>query len=172
MAFMIPVLLYVSLFTHIMAVSSLVITVPTQSHPRVNDSTSVLLTWSSDDLDPSHFFIAVRIMFSPDYNMTSFIQPVENFTATCNVSVVFRYAGKTFIEAIKASPTQADSNVTFASTDPFQVDEAPSTDTFSGVSTGGIFPSTSSDSGSAPVVSTTVSSMISPVSRSATVTTA
>jgi hypothetical protein len=110
-----------------MAVSSLVITVPTQSHPQVNDSTSVLLTWSSDDSDPSHFFIVVRIMFPPDYNLTSFIQPVENFTATCNVSVVFRYAGQTFIEAIKASPTQADSNVTFASTDPFQVDEVPST---------------------------------------------
>ncbi|KAK0421723.1 hypothetical protein EV421DRAFT_1961668 [Armillaria borealis] len=121
---MIPMILfYASLFMYILPVPSLVITVPTQPPPRVNDSTSVLLTWTSAESDPSHFFIAVKNIFPPDLNVTSFIQPMENFAATRNVSLVFEYAGKTFIEAIKASPTAPDSNITFASSEPFQVDE-------------------------------------------------
>ncbi|KAK0432310.1 hypothetical protein EV421DRAFT_1911027 [Armillaria borealis] len=117
---MIPVLLYPLLCTYILPVPSLEITVPIQPHPIVNGSTSVLLAWSPDD--PSHFFIAVQQIFSQS-NVTSFIQQVVNFTATRNVSAVFESAGKTFIEAIKASPTAPNTNVTFAQSEPFQVDE-------------------------------------------------
>ncbi|PBK96000.1 hypothetical protein ARMGADRAFT_756412 [Armillaria gallica] len=102
---MILLLLYVSLLTCILPVLSLVITVPTQPPLLVNASTSVLLTWSSDD--PTHFFIAVQKILSPDSNVTLSMQPVENVTATCNVSVVFESAGKFIIDAIEDSPTQA-----------------------------------------------------------------
>ncbi|KAK0185448.1 hypothetical protein F5146DRAFT_1143903 [Armillaria mellea] len=121
---MIPtILFYVSLFMYIQPVPSLLITVPTEPHPYINDSTSVLLSWSSGN--PSRFFIAIERIFSPDVNVTSLIQLVENFMATRNVSVVFISAGQTFIEAIGASPTQVNINVMFASSEPFQVDKRP-----------------------------------------------
>ncbi|KAK0244787.1 hypothetical protein EDD85DRAFT_932792 [Armillaria nabsnona] len=120
---MIPVLLYPLLCSYILPVPSLSITVPTQPHPLVNASTLVLLTWSSDD--PSHFFVAVQKVFSSDSNVTSFIQPVENFIATRSVSLFFQSAGKSFIEATEASPTQANINVAFAQSEPFQVGEGP-----------------------------------------------
>ncbi|KAK0244785.1 hypothetical protein EDD85DRAFT_212398 [Armillaria nabsnona] len=138
---MIPIILfYGTLFTYMLPVPSLVITVPTQPHPRVNDSTSVLLTWSPDD--PSHFFIAVERILSPNSNLTSSIQPVDNFTVTRNVTLVFQSVGKTFIEAVEASPTQTNVNVTFASSEPFQVDEGQA----NGISAS---PTTKSDSASA-----------------------
>ncbi|KAK0222330.1 hypothetical protein IW262DRAFT_975155 [Armillaria fumosa] len=124
---MILLLLHASLLMCILPVFSLVITIPTQPHPLVNASTSVLLTWGSDD--PSLFYIAVhRNLLSPGPNITSFIQRVENFTATRYVSLVFPLAGNTSIEAQKTSPTQANVNVTFAQSEPFQVDEGPTGD--------------------------------------------
>ncbi|KAK0244774.1 hypothetical protein EDD85DRAFT_212194 [Armillaria nabsnona] len=148
---MILLLLYVSLLTCILPVLSLVITVPTQPHPLVNASTSVLLTWSLDD--PSHFFIAVKKILSPDSNVTLFSQQVENVTATCDISVVFESEGVFFIEATKASPTQANDNVTFAQSEPFQVDDGP---------TDGILASSTADADfSSPTSSATVFSAVS-----------
>ncbi|PBK96040.1 hypothetical protein ARMGADRAFT_1077556 [Armillaria gallica] len=137
MSFKIPVLLYASLFTYIFLVLSLDITIPTQFHPRVNDTASVLLNWSSED--PSHFYVALRRSTPPDMNFTTSIQPVESFIETRDVSVVFRYTGTTFIEAFTTSTTEADSIVTLASSVFFQVDEALTTgsDPFSAVSVGG-----------------------------------
>ncbi|SJL17069.1 uncharacterized protein ARMOST_20611 [Armillaria ostoyae] len=148
---MVLLLLYASLFTCILPVFSLSITVPTQPHPLVNATTSVLLTWSSDD--PSHFFIAVLRSNPPDVtnlNFTSSIQPVDNFIRNRDVSVVFLYAGLTFVEAIKTDPNQADANITFSQSDPFQVDEGP---------TGDISASSTRDADfSSPTSSATVSS--------------
>ncbi|SJL17083.1 uncharacterized protein ARMOST_20625 [Armillaria ostoyae] len=166
MAFKILVLLYASLFTYIFPVLSLDITIPTQFHPRVNDTASVLLNWSSED--PSHFWIAIRRSTPPDMNFTTSIQPVESFIETRNVSVVFRYAGTTFIEAFETSSTEVGSNVTLASSVLFQVDEAPTTG--SGIASHSTR-STSSVSGSATLTSA-VSSTTFPVSESAMVTSA
>ncbi|KAK0185457.1 hypothetical protein F5146DRAFT_1070247 [Armillaria mellea] len=123
---MILLLLYASLLTCILQTLSLNITVPTQPHPLVNDNTSVLLTWSPDD--PSHFFLTVERILPADHNIVSTPKPVENFYATRNETLVFESAGNTSIEAIKISPTEVG-NVTFATSEPFQVDEGPTGDT-------------------------------------------
>ncbi|PBK62139.1 hypothetical protein ARMSODRAFT_964354 [Armillaria solidipes] len=162
---MVLLLLYASLFTCILPVFSLSITVQTQPHPLVNASTSVLLAWSSDD--PSNFFIAVRRSNTSDVtnlNFTSSIQPVDNFITNRDVSVVFLYAGLTFVEATKTDPNQADANTTFAQSDPFQVDENP---------TGVISTSYTRDADfSSPTSSATVSSTVSASTASALVTSA
>ncbi|KAK0185447.1 hypothetical protein F5146DRAFT_1165152 [Armillaria mellea] len=123
---MIPPLLYPLLCSYILQTLSLNITVPAQPHPLVNDNTSVLLTWSPDD--PSHFFLTVERILSPDHNIASTPKTVENFYATRNETLVFQSAGNTSIEALKASPTEVG-NVTFATSEPFQVDEGPTGDT-------------------------------------------
>ncbi|KAK0222339.1 hypothetical protein IW262DRAFT_1460653 [Armillaria fumosa] len=160
---MIPVLLFPSLLTCILPVLSLAITVPTQPQPLVNASTLVLLTWDSDD--PSHFSIAVhRNLLSPGPNITSFIQKVENFTATRNISVFFPLAGNTSIEAQITHSTQANFNITFAQSEPFQVDEGR---------TGDISASSIRDADfSTPTSSATVSSTASTSTVSASTTSA
>ncbi|KAK0492331.1 hypothetical protein EDD18DRAFT_1184079 [Armillaria luteobubalina] len=143
-------LLHASLCLYILPVLSLIITVPTQPHPLVNASTSILLTWEEDD--PSHFSIAVhRNLSTPGPNITSIIRKVENFTATRNVSLVFPLAGNTSIETQTISPTQANVNVTFAQSAPFQVDEDP---------TGDVSTSSARDADYTTPTSATVSSTI------------
>ncbi|KAG7442247.1 uncharacterized protein BT62DRAFT_1010501 [Guyanagaster necrorhizus] len=139
---MISVLLYAFLFASISRGFSLNITAPT--HPLANSNTSVLLTWTSDD--PQYFCLVVGRRSPPDVNFTSSILSVKDFVATRNVSVVFVYTGTTLIEAIKTSTTEASvilpwkifqqtlisrrisigaTNVTFAWSDHFHVDEGP-----------------------------------------------
>ncbi|KAK0472655.1 hypothetical protein IW261DRAFT_1424250 [Armillaria novae-zelandiae] len=115
------------LFTYILPLSSLVITVPTQPYLIVNASTSVLLTWGLDD--PSQFWIVVRRTFSPDFNATSLIQKVENFTETRIVSLVFPSAGNTSIEAQTTSLTLAASLTTRSDSASATSLMAPSTST-------------------------------------------
>ncbi|KAK0472648.1 hypothetical protein IW261DRAFT_1570760 [Armillaria novae-zelandiae] len=146
---MILVLLFPLICLYILPVLSLSITVPTQPHPIVNASTLVLLTWGSDD--PSQFWIVVHKVSSPDSSITPLIQKVENFTATRNVSLVFPYAGNTSIEAQTTSLPLARTNVTFAYSELFQVDEGP---------THNISPSSTRDADFPPVASAIASSTL------------
>ncbi|KAK0460252.1 uncharacterized protein EV420DRAFT_256593 [Desarmillaria tabescens] len=114
-------LLYSFLFTLISRGCSLSITVTTPPHFQANQTISVLLTPSSED--PFHFFIAVRRMSPPDTNFTSSIQPVDNLTEARIVSVDLEFSGTTYIVAQRISPIDLSSNVTFALSEPFQVDE-------------------------------------------------
>ncbi|KAK0477402.1 hypothetical protein IW261DRAFT_1566306 [Armillaria novae-zelandiae] len=147
---MILLLLHALLCSYILPVLSLSITLRGLSHPLVNVSTPVLLTSGSDD--PSQFWIVVRRTFSPDFNTTLLIQTVENFTANRTVSLVFPSAGNTSIEAETTSLTLASTNITFAYSEFFQVDEGP---------THNISPSYTRDAEFPPVASANVSSTVS-----------
>ncbi|KAK0472649.1 hypothetical protein IW261DRAFT_1424244 [Armillaria novae-zelandiae] len=157
MDFKISVLLYVSLFTYMVPAISLVITAPPQFHPRVNDTASVLLNWSSED--PPHFWIAIRRSFPPDTNLTSSIETVDN---SFKLATYLLYSNMQVSQIILTR----DCNVRFAVSVLFEVDEAPTAGTrIASHSTG----STSSVSGSATLASM-VPSTASPVSESATIT--
>ncbi|KAK0477445.1 hypothetical protein IW261DRAFT_1566351 [Armillaria novae-zelandiae] len=120
---MILLLLYALLCSYTLPVLSLSITLTTLPHPLVNASTLVLLTRGLHD--PFQFWIVVHRTLSPGFNIPPLIQQVENFTATRTVSLVFRSAGNTSIEAQTTSLALASVFPDRRRPEPFQVDEGP-----------------------------------------------
>ncbi|SJL17071.1 uncharacterized protein ARMOST_20613 [Armillaria ostoyae] len=96
---------------------------------------SVNLTAGSHD-SPSVPCMAIYVYsasFLSRYYSSDLVSPPSQCQYFANIFAEFQChfvhnSRKTFIEAIRASPTQANVNVTFAQSEPFQIDEGPTGD--------------------------------------------